>query len=104
MAKYYGAVGFATYKETSPGVHEEVIEEHLYSGDLISSRRNLNDAAQINGNITMSTEISILADPFAYSHFESIRYATYMGTKWSVVSIDVRYPRLLLSMGDVYNG
>lgn len=103
MAKFYGAVGFATYNETSPGVHEEVIEEHLYSGDLINSRRNLNTAAQINGNITMSTEISILADPFAYSNFESIRYATYMNTKWTVLSVDVRYPRLILSIGDVYN-
>jgi len=32
-----------------------------------------------------------------------IRYVTWMGTKWRVANIDVNYPRLNLSIGDVYN-
>lgn len=103
MAKYAGMVGFATTKVTSPGVRTEVIEEHFYTGDRISTRRNTNSSGKINDNITISTEISILADPFAYGNFQLIRYATDMGVKWRVTSVDVQYPRLILTMGDVYN-
>jgi hypothetical protein len=27
----------------------------------------------------------------------------YMGTKWKVSNVEVKYPRLILSLGGVYN-
>jgi len=37
-------------------------------------------------------------------NFQNIRYITYLGTNWKVTSIDTQYPRLVLSIGGVYNG
>ena len=104
MAKWYGAIGYAETVETSPGVHKEVIAERNYYGDVIRNTRRLQSADQINDNINVSNEISIVADPFANQNFHSMRYVEYMGTRWKVQSIEVSYPRLILSVGGVYNG
>lgn len=103
MAKYCGKIGFAVYAETVPGVWTEQITERTYYGDLKRNTRKLQSSGNVNDNINISNEISIVADPFAYENFHSIRYATFMGTKWKVSSVDVQSPRLILSLGEVYN-
>ena len=103
MTKYCGKIGFATTTETIPGNWEEQFTERIYYGDLIRNSRKLQSSGNQNDNITISNEISIVADPFAYENFHAIRYAEFMGSKWKVTSVDVQYPRLLLSLGEVYN-
>lgn len=104
MAKYYGAIGFANLVETNPGVWKEQIIEREYFGDLLRNTRRLQTANQLNDDINISNEISIVADPFARENFHSMRYIVFMGTKWKVTSVDVQYPRLVLTVGGVYNG
>ena len=104
MAKYHGMIGYAKLVETAPGVWEEVIEEHEASGDVIRNLRRLNGADQLNDNIKLNQEISIVYDKFAVENYQFIRYATYLGVKWKVDSVDAsQYPRLILDMGEVYN-
>ena len=104
MAKFYGKIGYAVTIETEPGVWVEQIIERSYYGDIIRNVRKLQTSDQVNDDINISNEISIVADPFAYQNFHSMRYAEYMGTRWKVQSIEVSYPRLILSVGGVYNG
>lgn len=104
MAKFFGKIGFATLTETTPGVWEEVITERDYYGEVIRNNRRLQGAQQLNDDISLSNEFSILADPFAVENFHSMRYLTYMGTKWKITTVDVQYPRLTLSVGGIYNG
>lgn len=104
MPKFYGSIGYAISKETNPGVWEEDIVEHQYSGDVYRNTRKLQSGNQVNDSIDISNEISILSDPFANENFHSMRYVTYMGAKWKVSSVEVRYPRLILTVGGLYNG
>ena len=104
MAKYYGSVGFAESVETRPGVWIEEITERKYSGDLIKNVRRLQNSGQVNDNIDVANQISIVADPFAYSNFHSMRYVTFMGANWKITSVEVQYPRLILTIGGLYNG
>lgn len=104
MAKFYGKIGYAITKETTPGVWVEEIVERSYYGDVIRNIRRLQGSENLNDNINVSNEISIVADAFANQNFHSMRYVEYMGTKWKVSSIEVKYPRLILSIGGVYNG
>lgn len=104
MAKFYGPIGYAITEEIAPGVWEEIITEHMYYGDLIRNTRKLQSTDQLNDNINIANEISILADPFAYNNFHSMKYVGFMGTKWKIISIEVQYPRLILTVGGVYNG
>lgn len=104
MNKFYGKIGYAITKETVPGVWVEQIVERSYYGDVIRNIRRLQSSENLNDDINVSNEISIVADAFANQNFHSMRYVEYMGTKWKVSSIEVKYPRLILSIGGVYNG
>lgn len=104
MAKFYGKIGYASTVETKPGVYEEQIVERSYYGDLIRNTRRLQGADQVNDDINISNEISIVADPYATNNFHTMRYAVFMGTKWKISNVEVSYPRLILTLGGVYNG
>lgn len=102
MAKFYGAIGYAQTVETEPGIWEEVITERNYYGELNRNSRNLQTSGNVNDNVNISNEISILADPYANEHIYSMRYVEFMGAKWKVNSVEVKYPRLILSVGGLY--
>lgn len=104
MAKYYGAIGYAETTETEPGVWEELITTREYSGDLLSNFRNLQNSGDINDNVNIANKISILADPYANEHFHDMRFAEFRGTRWKITNVEVQYPRLILTLGGVYNG
>lgn len=104
MAKFHGIIGYGITVETKPGVWKDQITEREYSGDLNKNTRRLQSSDQLNDNIVVSNEISILSDPFANENFHSIRYVEFMGAKWKITNVDVQYPRLVLTLGGVYNG
>lgn len=106
MAKYAGKIGFVITSESpaNSGIWIETPIERSYCGDLIRNTRRMQQSQNLNDNITISNQISIVADPFATENFHSIRYAEYLGTKWKVTSVEVQYPRLILELGEVYNG
>ena len=104
MAKFYGAIGFAEMVEIRPGVYQEQITEYFYYCDLNRNSRRLQPTDQLNDNVIITNEVSIIADPHANGNFHSIRYVKFSGTKWKVTNIEVQYPRLILTLGGVYNG
>lgn len=103
MARWAGKVGFENTVETESGVWEETIVERRYFGDANRIARRLESSGGVNDNVNISNEISFVADPYANQNFHTIRYVEYMGTKWKVSNIDVQYPRLILTLGGVYN-
>lgn len=102
--KWFGAIGYADTVETKPGVWKEQVTERDYFGDITRISRRLQSTDQLNDDVVISNEISIVSDPYANENFHSMRYATYMGTKWKITSVEVQYPRLILSLGSVWNG
>ena len=104
MAKWYGKIGYAETVETEPGIWEEQLTERSYDGDVYRNTRLLQNSGSVNDNINVGNQISIIADPFAYQKFHAMRYAEFMGTNWKITNVDVQYPRLILTLGGVYNG
>lgn len=104
MAKWYGKIGYAETMEIEPGLWEEQITEKEYYGDLIRNTRKLQNSGGVNDNINLANEISIIADPYAINNFHSMRYVEFMGTKWKISDVEVQYPRLILTVGGVWNG
>lgn len=104
MAKWHGIIGYVKTEETSPGVWTEEITERKHFGDAtrVSSKWQPNDS--ITDNLTLNTQISIIADPFARKNFGAMRYIEFMGTRWEITDVAVQYPRLILTTGGVYNG
>lgn len=104
MAKWYGLIGYAETVEVKPGKWVEQITTRSYYGDLTRNARKLQTTDKVNDDINIANELSIVSDPYAMSNFHSMRYAEFMGAKWKIDNVEVQYPRLLLSLGGVYNG
>lgn len=104
MGKWAGKIGFAVPKETTPGVWKDEIVQRTYYGDMIRNIRRLQSSGNLNDNLVITNELSIIADPYANENFHAIRYAEFMGTKWKINSVQVQFPRLILELGEVYNG
>lgn len=103
MAKFYGTVGFATTEETVPGVWTEKIEERNYYGDVIRNKSLWGPGDGLNDNPNLNNQFSIMSDPYALGNFPQMRYVSWMGTKWKVKDVEVQRPRLIISIGGVYN-
>ena len=104
MAKFYGPIGFGITTETAPGVWTPSIEEREYSGDVLQNYRKTSPGESTNDDLDVSNRVSILADPYAMNHFHTIKYVKWLGAYWKVPNVEVRFPRLILTIGGVYNG
>lgn len=104
MAKFWGAVGFAHSVKTSPGIVEEVMTERSYFGDEVRASRQLQYSETINPDLTVGTSIRIVADGYANSNIFAMRYIRWMGALWVVENAIPERPRILLTLGGVYNG
>lgn len=105
MNKYYGEIGYGVEVETEKGIWEKTIVPRKYYGDILNKSRNYQLGNVVNENITLSNQISIIADPYALEHYGDIRYVEYQGYKWRVTNIDVNnLPRIILTTGSIYNG
>lgn len=108
MAKFYGIIGYVESFEKTPGVWVDNVVERPYSGDLVRNYGKHESSGEVNDDINIANEVSIITDPYATEHFFAIRYIKFnvpkLGGVWKVTSAEVAYPRLILSIGGVYNG
>lgn len=105
MMRWHGKVGYSETVETKPGVYENQDTVCEYYGDIKrNSTRWVNSSDSTNDDLTVSTQISIVADSFAFEKFYSIKWIEYMGVKWKVTNADPQPPRILLTLGGVWNG
>lgn len=102
MNKFYGTVGFVTTEETVPGVWKAQTVERGYSGDLIRNIYRNGSGDKVNSNFSLNNQVSIVCDPYALENFQFIKFVRFLGTAWTVTSVEINYPRLILNLGDVY--
>lgn len=103
MAKWHGKVGFSETVKTAPGVWEAGITERPYRGDVIQIQLKNQGSGGVNDNVNIANKISIVADLYASQNMGSIKYIEFMGEKWKVTDIAVQRPRLILTIGGLYN-
>jgi hypothetical protein len=107
MARFFGAVGYGDSIETpvNSGVWVDTIREVDYYGDVIRNTRRLDSGEDLNNDINVGNSIAIVADDdYAINHFFKIKYVRWAGELWTVTTVESRPPRLILSLGSVYNG
>lgn len=102
--KYHGEIGFAVQKETKPGVWQDDVTERHYSGDVIRLSRNTQNSQNVNDDMVLSNQISIISDAFLNENIFALRYVKWLGTRWKITSVEVQYPRCILTLGGVWNG
>lgn len=105
MNKWCGKIGFTYTGEIEPGLWvENEIVERTYFGEIMSNKWKRQNSGNINDDINISNQISILADPYARNHVSAMTWIEFSNEKWKVMDVEVQYPRLIINMGGVYNG
>jgi len=106
MARFFGEIGYGTSVEnpTGSGVWKDQITELPYYGDVIRKSSKLEPGQGLNDNVAVGNSISVVADQYAVENFSKIRYIRWEGTLWIVSTVEVQRPRLILTLGDIYNG
>lgn len=104
MAKWFGKIGYAITEEVTPGEWIPNLVERECYGEFTTDRRKRQNSGGVNDDITLSNTLSIIADPFAIQNCSCMAYAEIFGTKWKISDIEIQFPRLILTIGGVYNG
>lgn len=106
MAKFYGVIGYAeeVELELQPGVWDVEITERPYYGDVLRNTAKVREAPKLNDDLTIDNRLTVIADPYAYEKFHAMRYIKWMGALWKITSVEVQRPRLILTIGGLYNG
>lgn len=109
MARFYGTIGFVrsceTDPENHPGVWEEITEERNYYGDVYqNSRHSIQNGNTIIDTPMISNRFSIVADTFANSHIGAMKYVRMYGVLWKITNVEIQRPRIILTVGGIYNG
>lgn len=104
MSKYHGKIGYGREAETAPGVYEMQFVERSYFGDVIRNARRIEDGEGLNENINVDNSFSIMGDAYAYEHFFDMKYIHWMGALWTINSVEVKRPRLVIRVRGLYNG
>jgi hypothetical protein len=104
MAKFAGLVGYVTQEETSPGVWSPVEKPIMMKGDVISQRANVLNDNNVNSNITLNHRVSLLGDSYAFDNYYAIRWVIFRGKKVEVSSVEIQRPRVIVSLGGLWNG
>lgn len=103
--KWCGVIGYVEKMvETSPGVYTDKITERKYCGEVRRPAHSYQSNETLNDDINVTNEISIVADPFAKKYSHLMKYVEFMGAMWKITKIDYNHPRLILTVGGVYNG
>lgn len=105
MTKYKGHIGYSVQEEIRPGVWgQPFVRECMFYGDVIEPYIRHDQSDNVNDDLKIANTISILVDPKSFKHASNMRYLEYMGSRWKITGFQTRYPRIILTLGGVYNG
>ena len=104
MTKFYGNIGFISTEETEPGVWEPKETVRKYYGDLTEDRRRF----EISENTTiddlkLNNKLSVLSDSYLQENIGYMKWVELGGVKWKVEAIELKWPRIELTFGGIYN-
>lgn len=104
MTKYAGLVGYVTTVESSPGVFSPVSTSKVMKGDMIRQSSSVQSGDKINSDISLNHRVSLVGDAYAFGNYYNIKWIQIDGMKWEVSSVEIQRPRLIVTLGGLYNG
>ena len=102
MARFYGRVFYEDTVSTIPGVQTPKLYGRYYYGDITRAARRYESGDLVNQNLTLSHEVSILADPYAFENYALIKCVEIDGYLWAANYVEVNRPRIKITIGGLY--
>lgn len=103
MAKYSGLIGFKEDQKVVDGIVSSGYKEVKLKGDVLSNVRTFQESQKKYDNISIGNSLSLVASEYAFNNCSRMRYAVYAGQKWKIESIEVKRPRIIVKLGDIWN-
>lgn len=104
MSRFAGLVGYVTQEETVPGVWSPVDKSVMMKGDIIRQSSSVQNDSKVNSDITLNHRVSLMGDAYAFDNYYDLKWITISGRKWEVSSVEMQRPRLIVTVGGLYNG
>ena len=103
MSLWAGKLGYSEQTEIKPGQWDDVITEVDARGDLLNRTEVLDRADSILPRYRTTTSISVLwREPRIPD--SSIVYVTNKGTRWAISTIVHEFPKIVIYIGEEYDG
>lgn len=103
MNKWSGMIGFSKTVETAPSVYREEYVEKKYYGNFIKRSIRYTTGQKVNEDISITNQLSVLANSYLMDNMSLMRYATIRGQKWKITDITPDWPRMTLTLGGIFN-
>lgn len=104
MARFTGLVGYVTQEQSVPGVWSPVENSKMMKGDIIRQSSSSQNGDKVNSDITLSHRVSLLGDAYAFGNYYTIKWVQLDGRKWQVSSVELQRPRIIVTLGGLWNG
>ena len=106
MARFRNLVGFFTDGKLVGGVWKEDVVERPYGGKILNETLSSTESSEkYHEDVRLQSRVSIVADSYAFENIPQIKYVIDEdGDAWQVTSVEIKRPRLILSLGGLYNG
>lgn len=104
MSRFYGKIGFISTIESEPGIWTDEIIERRYRGEIKKDFYKWSSSEHLNDNVNISNAVSVIADTYMYDNIYAMKYIHLGGALWKITDIEIQRPRLILSIGGLYNG
>lgn len=105
MARFHDKVGFLIPKDDQEtGIADTVPVEKSYYGKILEHSRRWETGDNLNDDLSVSNQIAITANDYAFRYMSSIGYVRWKCAYWKVVSLRVKGPEIILTLGGVWNG
>lgn len=104
MSRFHGKVGYELPGQLVKNVWTANVEERDLYGDILNETRSLEPSDKVNDDFRVQHRISVMADAFLLENYAKIKYVEMGGGRWTVTSVQIQRPRLILTLGGVYRG
>ena len=105
MARFHDKVGFLIpIDDQRTGLSTNRVVERPYYGKILEHTRRWESTEHVNDSLSVSNQISITANDYAFKHMSCIAYVRFMGGYWKVSSVRIKGPEIVLTLGGVWNG
>lgn len=103
MSKYAGLVGYVTQEESVPGVWSPVDKAVMTKGDIIRQSSSVQNDDKVNSDVTLNHRVSLIGDAYAFNNYFNLKWIEIGGRKLEVTSVELQRPRLIVTVGGLYN-
>ena len=104
MSRFSGLLGFVRTELSDGGIYNEVATEIKVKGTFRKISSRVYSEQEVNASVRLANEISVIGNNVIFIHLNSLKYVVWKGTKWSVTTITLEPPRVIIVLGGVYNG